>query len=120
MRPSWGMRASAMMHLPGLVIASQMDKVVRAVNQLGIAVRGLVGVQIGLPCLDGRQLGGEPPLEGLEIDRVLVILLQAFEVLASALRTLGPCRRGKLNRAEKRGGCQRGSEAERRHGMRTR
>lgn len=38
-----GMRASAMMHLPGLVIANQMDKVVRAVNQLGIAVRGLFG-----------------------------------------------------------------------------
>lgn len=38
-----GMRASAMMHLPALVIAGQMDKVVRAVNQLGIAVRGLFG-----------------------------------------------------------------------------
>ena len=37
------MRASAMMHLPALVIAGQMDKVVRAVNQLGIAVRGLFG-----------------------------------------------------------------------------
>ncbi|HQU08335.1 MAG: protein arginine kinase [Verrucomicrobia bacterium 21-51-4] len=38
-----GMRASAMMHLPGLVIANQMEQVVRAVNQLGIAVRGLFG-----------------------------------------------------------------------------
>lgn len=38
-----GMRASAMMHLPALVISSQMGKVVRAVNQLGIAVRGLFG-----------------------------------------------------------------------------
>ncbi len=38
-----GMRASAMMHLPGLVMAAQMDKVIRAVNQLGIAVRGLFG-----------------------------------------------------------------------------
>jgi len=38
-----GMRASAMMHLPALVISSQMEKVVRAVNQLGIAVRGLFG-----------------------------------------------------------------------------
>jgi protein arginine kinase len=37
------MRASAMMHLPALVIANQMEKVVRAVNQLGIAVRGLFG-----------------------------------------------------------------------------
>jgi protein arginine kinase len=38
-----GMRASAMMHLPALVIANQMEKVVRAVNQLGMVVRGLFG-----------------------------------------------------------------------------
>lgn len=38
-----GIRASAMMHLPALVISNQMEKVVRAVNQLGMAVRGLFG-----------------------------------------------------------------------------
>jgi len=38
-----GMRASAMMHLPALVITGQMEKVVRAVNQLGMVVRGLFG-----------------------------------------------------------------------------
>lgn len=38
-----GLRASAMMHLPGLVISKNMDKVIRAVNQLGIVVRGLFG-----------------------------------------------------------------------------
>jgi protein arginine kinase len=38
-----GMRASAMMHLPALVLSNQMEKVVRAVNQLGMAVRGLFG-----------------------------------------------------------------------------
>jgi protein arginine kinase len=38
-----GIRASAMMHLPALVITGQMEKVVRAVNQLGMAVRGLFG-----------------------------------------------------------------------------
>ncbi len=38
-----GLRCSAMMHLPGLVLSNQMEKVVRAVNQLGIAVRGLFG-----------------------------------------------------------------------------
>jgi len=38
-----GLRASAMMHLPALTLANQMEKVVRAVNQLGIAVRGLFG-----------------------------------------------------------------------------
>jgi len=38
-----GLRASVMMHLPGLVITKNMDKVIRAVNQLGIVVRGLYG-----------------------------------------------------------------------------
>jgi protein arginine kinase len=38
-----GLRASAMMHLPALVIGGQMEKVVRAVNQLGMVVRGLFG-----------------------------------------------------------------------------
>ena len=38
-----GLRASVMMHLPGLAISGQMERVVRAVNQLGIAVRGLFG-----------------------------------------------------------------------------
>lgn len=38
-----GMRASVMMHLPGLVITNQMEKVIRAVNQLGIVVRGIFG-----------------------------------------------------------------------------
>lgn len=32
-----------MMHLPGLVMSKNMDKVINAVNQLGIAVRGLFG-----------------------------------------------------------------------------
>ena len=38
-----GMRASVMMHLPGLYISNQMEKVIRAVNQLGMVVRGLFG-----------------------------------------------------------------------------
>ena len=38
-----GLRASAMMHLPALIMSSQMEKVIRAVSQLGIAVRGLFG-----------------------------------------------------------------------------
>ncbi|RCL31987.1 MAG: protein arginine kinase [Puniceicoccaceae bacterium] len=38
-----GLRASVMMHLPGLSISENMDKVVRASNQLGLAVRGLFG-----------------------------------------------------------------------------
>lgn len=38
-----GMRASVMMHLPGLVITENMERVIRSVNQLGITVRGLFG-----------------------------------------------------------------------------
>ncbi len=37
------MRASAMLHLPALVVNKEMEKVVRAVNQLGIVSRGLFG-----------------------------------------------------------------------------
>lgn len=38
-----GLRASVMMHLPGLFLSGHMERVVRAVNQLGITVRGLFG-----------------------------------------------------------------------------
>lgn len=37
------MRASVMMHLPGLVISEQMQQVVQAAVQLNITVRGLYG-----------------------------------------------------------------------------
>lgn len=38
-----GMRASAMLHLPGLVLSDQIGQVLQAVNKLGLAVRGLYG-----------------------------------------------------------------------------
>lgn len=38
-----GMRASVMMHLPGLVLSEQINKIVNAVSKMGIAVRGLHG-----------------------------------------------------------------------------
>ena len=38
-----GMRASAMLHLPGLVLSDQINQVVQAVNKIGLAVRGLYG-----------------------------------------------------------------------------
>ena len=38
-----GMRASAMMHLPGLVMSDQINKIVNSVNKIGLAVRGLHG-----------------------------------------------------------------------------
>ncbi|MCX7781173.1 MAG: protein arginine kinase [Negativicutes bacterium] len=38
-----GLRASVMLHLPALVITRQMNRVVNAATQLGLAVRGLYG-----------------------------------------------------------------------------
>ena len=36
-------RVSAMLHLPGLVLAEQVTQIIQAVNKLGLAVRGLYG-----------------------------------------------------------------------------
>src|SRR5581483_10656271 len=38
-----GIRVSAMLHLPGLVFAEQINSIIQAVNKLGLAVRGLYG-----------------------------------------------------------------------------
>jgi hypothetical protein len=38
-----GIRVSAMLHLPGLVLAEQINQIISAVNKLGLAVRGLYG-----------------------------------------------------------------------------
>ena len=38
-----GMRASAMLHLPALVLAEQINRTVQAVNKIGLAVRGIYG-----------------------------------------------------------------------------
>jgi protein arginine kinase len=38
-----GMRASVLLHLPALVLTKEIDKILRAVSQLGISVRGLYG-----------------------------------------------------------------------------
>jgi protein arginine kinase len=38
-----GMRASVLIHLPALVLTKQIDKVLKSVMQVGLAVRGLYG-----------------------------------------------------------------------------
>lgn len=38
-----GMRASAMLHLPGLVLSEQIGPVLKGIDKLGMAVRGLYG-----------------------------------------------------------------------------
>ncbi|SFF01151.1 protein arginine kinase [Alteribacillus iranensis] len=38
-----GMRASVMMHLPALVMTKQLNRILPAINQLGLVVRGIYG-----------------------------------------------------------------------------
>ena len=38
-----GMRASAMLHLPGLVLGDQINQTIQGANKIGLAVRGLYG-----------------------------------------------------------------------------
>ena len=38
-----GLRASVMMHLPGLVLTGRMNRIIPAINQLGLVVRGIYG-----------------------------------------------------------------------------
>ena len=38
-----GLRASVMMHLPALVLTKKMSRIIPAINQLGLAVRGIYG-----------------------------------------------------------------------------
>lgn len=38
-----GLRASVMMHLPALVMTKQLNKILPAINQLGLVVRGIYG-----------------------------------------------------------------------------
>ncbi|MFX3624946.1 MAG: protein arginine kinase [Ectobacillus sp.] len=38
-----GLRASVMMHLPALVLTQQINRVIPAINQLGLVVRGIYG-----------------------------------------------------------------------------
>lgn len=38
-----GLRASVMMHLPALVMTQQMNRIIQAIHQLGLVVRGIYG-----------------------------------------------------------------------------
>jgi protein arginine kinase len=38
-----GLRASVMMHLPGLMLTQQIGRIIPAINQLGLVVRGIYG-----------------------------------------------------------------------------
>jgi len=76
-----GIRVSAMLHLPALVLHEQINKIVQAVNKLGLAVRGLYGE--GTEALGNVfQVSNQMTLGEVETDiveRLNKVLLQIIE-----------------------------------------
>ena len=85
-----GMRASAMVHLPAMVLSDQINQVVQAVNKLGLAVRGLYGE--GTEALGNFfQVSNQTTLgerEGDVIDRLNKVIVQIIEHEENARSTL--------------------------------
>ncbi len=76
-----GIRVSAMLHLPGLVLAEQINQIIQSVNKLGLAVRGLYGE--GTEALGNVfQVSNQMTLGETEtdiVDRLNKVLLQIIE-----------------------------------------
>jgi protein arginine kinase len=76
-----GIRVSAMLHLPGLVLAEQINPIIQAVNKLGLAVRGLYGE--GTEALGNIfQVSNQMTLGETEseiVERINKVLLQIIE-----------------------------------------
>jgi protein arginine kinase len=76
-----GIRVSAMLHLPGLVLAEQINQIISSVNKLGLAVRGLYGE--GTEALGNVfQVSNQMTLGEVEVDiveRLNKVLLQIIE-----------------------------------------
>jgi protein arginine kinase len=85
-----GIRVSAMLHLPGLVLAEQINQIIQSVNKLGLAVRGLYGE--GTEALGNVfQVSNQMTLGEVEIDiveRLNKVLLQIIEHEENARATL--------------------------------
>ena len=85
-----GMRASAMVHLPAMVLSDQINQIVQAVNKLGLAVRGLYGE--GTEALGNVfQVSNQTTLGEREpdvIERLNKVILQIIEHEENARRTL--------------------------------
>lgn len=85
-----GMRASAMVHLPGMVLSDQINQVVQAVNKLGLAVRGLYGE--GTEALGNVfQVSNQTTLGEKELDvieRLNKVIMQIIEHEENARLTL--------------------------------
>jgi protein arginine kinase len=85
-----GIRVSAMLHLPGLVLAEQINQIISSVNKLGLAVRGLYGE--GTEALGNVfQVSNQMTLGEIETDiveRLNKVLLQIIEHEENARMTL--------------------------------
>src|SRR4051794_10630401 len=85
-----GIRVSAMLHLPGLVLAEQINPIIQSVNKLGLAVRGLYGE--GTEALGNVfQVSNQMTLgetEGGIVERLEKVLAQIIEHEENARATL--------------------------------
>ena len=85
-----GIRVSAMLHLPGLVLAEQMNPIIQSVSRLGLAVRGLYGE--GTEALGNVfQVSNQMTLgesEGAIVERLEKVLAQIMEHEENARATL--------------------------------
>ena len=85
-----GIRVSAMLHLPGLVLTDQVNQIVQAVTKLGHAVRGLYGE--GTEALGHLfQVSNQMTLGESEadiIERIHKVVLQVIEHEENARQTL--------------------------------
>jgi len=85
-----GIRVSAMLHLPGLVLGEQINPIIQSVNKLGLAVRGLYGE--GTEALgnifqvSNQMTLGEP--ETTIVERLEKVLAQIIEHEENARATL--------------------------------
>jgi protein arginine kinase len=85
-----GIRVSAMLHLPGLVLSEQINPIIQSVNKLGLAVRGLYGE--GTEALGNVfQVSNQMTLGESEIvivERLEKVLAQIIEHEENARQTL--------------------------------
>src|SRR5882757_9617759 len=85
-----GIRVSAMLHLPGLVLGEQINPIIQSVNKLGLAVRGLYGE--GTEALGNVfQVSNQMTLgesEGAIVERLEKVLAQIIEHEENARATL--------------------------------
>jgi protein arginine kinase len=85
-----GIRVSAMLHLPGLVLGEQINPIIQSVNKLGLAVRGLYGE--GTEALGNVfQVSNQMTLGETEtsiVERLEKVLAQIIEHEENARQTL--------------------------------